>query len=117
MTLYNVSFQVYSVVYSWNPTITPSWRKVTPSEERERKMPLIVDTLFRDSARNPLGPIFCHMIAALSWQPKGWSNKFQCQSNSVFAISWILGSQNIAKTKFEQDLSLLDHPLVRYSVI
>ena len=27
-----------------DPTITPSWRKVSGGEEEERKMPLIVDT-------------------------------------------------------------------------
>ena len=41
--------------------ITPFGRKVTRAEkereEEERKTPLIVDTLFRDSARKPLGPI------------------------------------------------------------
>ena len=43
-----------------NPTITPSGRKVMQAERREKreKMPLIVDTLFRDSIRKPLGPIY-----------------------------------------------------------
>ena len=43
-----------------NPTITPSGRKVSEAErekeEREKTL-LIVDTLFRDSAGKPLGPI------------------------------------------------------------
>ena len=42
-----------------NTTKTPSWRKVTETEERREreKTPLIVDTWFHDSERKPLGPI------------------------------------------------------------
>ena len=43
-----------------NPTITPSWRKVSKGEEEREKMPLIEDTQFSDSACNPLGPT-CEM--------------------------------------------------------
>jgi hypothetical protein len=40
--------------------ITPSGTKVTVAKRR-RKTSLIVDTLFRDSARKPLGPIYIHL--------------------------------------------------------
>ena len=73
-----------------NPTITPSWRKVSVGEgkKKEKITPLIVDTWFRDSKCKPLGPkMFNHY-----WVTKTGMNfsssylAFQFSSMSVFSF-------------------------------
>ena len=62
----------------WNPTITPSRRKVSRRKERREITRLIVDTEFRDSACKLLGPKF------VRWNPNILGVRSPCKISKPY---------------------------------